>query len=191
LLVFGKIAGEEAAACARAASRGQTDEAERIAAAQATRLHAMLNVEAGARPAAIRDAMTDSMESGVGIYREERALRATCERLADLRTRCRRGILLQDRSRAFNTEWLSAIELVAMLEVAEAMAHSALARRESRGAHMRLDGFETRDDVNFLKHSHALYQGDGPPRIEHAPVTITRSPPRARVYGGEGKQAQL
>jgi len=191
LLVFGKVAGEEAAACARAASRGRTDDAERIASAQATRLLAMLNVEAGARPAAIRDAMMDSMESGVGIYREERGLRATCERLADLRTRCRRGILLQDRSRAFNTEWLSAIELIAMLEVAEAMAHSALARRESRGAHMRLDGFETRDDVNFLKHSDALYQGDDPPRIEHSPVTITKSPPRARVYGGEGKQAQL
>jgi fumarate reductase flavoprotein subunit len=86
---------------------------------------------------------------------------------------------------------LSTIELIGMLGVAEAMAHSALARRESRGAHMRLDGFEARDDVNFLKHSLALYQGEAAPRIEYGPVTITRMPPRARVYGGAGEKAQL
>ncbi len=71
------------------------------------------------------------------------------------------------------------------------MAQSALARRESRGAHMRLDGFETRDDDHFLKHSLAYHAGDAPPRIDYMPVTITRSPPRVRVYGGAGKQAEL
>ena len=45
--------------------------------------------------------------------------------------------------------------------------HSALNRKESRGAHQRLDGFEERDDVNFLKHTLAYYTGDGPPRIEY------------------------
>ena len=77
-----------------------------------------------------------------------------------------------------------------MLEVAEAMAHGALNRRESRGAHMRLD-FEARDDERFLKHSVALHGGAGAPGIEHRPVTITRSAPKARHYGGAGKQAVL
>jgi fumarate reductase flavoprotein subunit len=131
------------------------------------------------------------MEAGVGIYRTADAMSATCAALADLRARCRNGIRLDDHSRAFNTEWLGAIELSGMLEVAEALAHSALARRESRGAHMRLDGFETRDDSAFLAHSLAFRQGTDVPRIEHAPVTITKLPPRARVYGGAGKQVQL
>jgi fumarate reductase flavoprotein subunit len=191
ILVFGNVAGVEAAEMARAAPRDRTGEAERIAEAQAARLLEMLRVEAGARPAAIRDAMMDSMETGIGIYREQATMRATCERLADLRERCRRGLRLDDHSRAYNTEWLSAIELLGMLEVAETMAHSALERRESRGAHQRLDGFEQRDDTNFLAHSIAHSQGDDPPRVEHGAVKITRMPPRARVYGGAGKQAQL
>jgi fumarate reductase flavoprotein subunit len=130
------------------------------------------------------------MEEGVGIYRDAPGISATCAKLADLRGRYRVGVKLDDRSRAFNTEWLTAVELGFMLEVAQAMAHAALNRRESRGAHMRTD-FEARDDVNFLKHSLAHHGGDGPPRIEHRPVTITKSPPRARHYGGEGKQAVL
>ena len=61
------------------------------------------------------------------------------------------------------------------------MAHSALQRRESRGAHQRLDGFEQRDDVNFLKHSQAHYVAGGPPRIDYGPVKITKSQPATRA----------
>ena len=78
-----------------------------------------------------------------------------------------------------------------MLELAEAMAHAALARRESRGAHQRLDGFSTRDDDHFLVHSLALHGGDGPPLIRHEPVHITTSPPRTREYGGAGARVTL
>jgi hypothetical protein len=48
-----------------------------------------------------------------------------------------------------------------------------------------------RDDATFLKHTLAHRTGDGPPRLEYTPVTITKSPPKTRVYGGEGKQAVL
>jgi fumarate reductase flavoprotein subunit len=75
-----------------------------------------------------------------------------------------------------------------MLDVAEAMAHAARARRESRGAHMRLD-FEARDDEHFLAHSLAYRTSGGQPRIDRAPVTITRLPPRSRVYGGAALHA--
>jgi fumarate reductase flavoprotein subunit len=51
--------------------------------------------------------------------------------------------------------------------------------------------FEARDDANFLKHSIAHHGGEGAPRVEHRPVTITKSAPKARHYGGEGKQAVL
>jgi fumarate reductase flavoprotein subunit len=114
-------------------------------------------------------------------------MQATCDTLAGLRARWRAGVRLDDRRRVFNTEWLSAIELGGMLEVAEAMAHAALQRQESRGAHVRLDGFSTRDDARFLVHSLAWHGGDGPPRIGQAPVVITRSPPADPHYGGAGE----
>jgi len=88
------------------------------------------------------------------------------------------------------TEWLLAIELGYQLDVAEAIVHSALNRRESRGSHQRLDGFETRDDENFLKHSLAHYAADGAPRIDYGPVKITKSKPGVRAYGAAGEKAE-
>ncbi|HEX2566789.1 MAG TPA: fumarate reductase (quinol) flavoprotein subunit [Burkholderiales bacterium] len=189
IVVFGRVAGESAAQFALA--QKTTNGISTLAEAKAKPYLAMLNVEKGERLATVRDAMRDTMEAGVGIYRKAGTMQAACERLAELAERYRRGIGLDDRSRAFNTEWLTAIELGFMLDVAQALAHSALNRRESRGAHVRLDGFEARDDVNYLKHTLAGYAGNGSPRISYMPVNITRSKPEARVYGGAGKQAVL
>ena len=68
-----------------------------------------------------------------------------------------------------------------MLEIGEAIAHSALARTESRGSHQRTD-HPARDDDGFLRHSLA-YRGEGDPTIDYKEVTITRWPPSERVYG--------
>ncbi len=191
LLVFGSVAGVGAAEHGRdAPGRGEAG-VRRLAESSAQRLSGLLTVTRGERLATLRGEMTDSMESGVGIYRREATLKAACNALAELRERYRAGLQLDDRGRCFNTEWLGVIELGFALEVAEAMAHSALERRESRGAHMRLDGYESRDDANFMKHSLAYFNGDGPPRIGHMPVTITRSPPGSRSYGGSGTKAEM
>ena len=189
IVVFGKVAGESAAEYASSPSPLGGNIREKAKGAEGQVL-AMLKNDKGERLATLRDEMRDSIEAGVGIYRDEAGIRATCAKLAELRERYRRGVKLDDRRRAFNTEWLTAIELGFMLEVAAALAHGALERRESRGAHMRLD-FEARDDANFLKHTLAHRSGDGAPRIEHQSVTITKSKPKARHYGGEGKQAVL
>ncbi len=185
IVVFGKVAGDAAAGYALSGSfqKGPPNVAEEG-------LTSLLSNDKGERLAVLRDEMRDTMEENVGIYRDEPGLRAACAKLATLRERYRRGVRLDDRSRAFNTEWLTALELGFALEVAEAMAHGALARRESRGAHMRLD-FEARNDDAFLKHTLARHAGHAAPRIEHQPVTITRSRPRERHYGGEGKKATL
>ena len=100
-------------------------------------------------------------------------------------------VRIDDHSLAFNTDWLTTLELGYSLEVAQAMAHSALQRKESRGAHQRLDGYTERDDAQFMKHSLAHYTGDGAPDITLQPVVITKSQPRARVYGGAGKKAEM
>jgi fumarate reductase flavoprotein subunit len=191
IVVFGKVAGLRAAMYARDAASGDPGPIRRQAEASAERLLAMLGQETGDRVATLRDALGDCMEKGVGIFRLASGMQAACDTVAELRARYRQGIRLDDRNRAFNTEWLAAIELGFMLEVGEAMAHSALQRKESRGAHVRLDEYTTRDDAQYLAHTLAHRTGDGPPSISYAPVVITTSPPKTRHYGGAGQQAVL
>ena len=188
IVVFGKVAGE------RAAEFALTARPVRDTTGLATQaFDGCLRLFAGGkggRIAALRDAMRDALEDGVGIYRSEEGLAAACATLGELRERYAAGVRIDDRNRAYNTEWLSAIELGYMLDVALAMADSARARRESRGAHMRLD-FAARDDTAFLAHTLVQPDASGLPRVAYAPVTITRSPPRQRVYGEGTAQAVL
>ena len=67
-----------------------------------------------------------------------------------------------------------------MLDCAETIVAGAIVRKESRGAHTRTD-YPERDDKNWLQHTLVTLQG-GEPRIDYAPVTITRWQPQARTY---------
>jgi fumarate reductase flavoprotein subunit len=192
IVVFGSAAGRASAEYVSSAARRDGAALRRQAEAASNALLGMLRIEQGERVAVLREEMMDSMETGCGIYRNGADLAATCDKLARLRERYARGVVLTDRSRTFNTEWMTSIELGFMLDVAEAVVHSALQRKESRGAHMRNDGFEARDDENFLRHSLAHYAGAGaPPKISYSPVTITKSKPKVRVYGGAGQKVEL
>ncbi|MBT8059744.1 MAG: succinate dehydrogenase/fumarate reductase flavoprotein subunit, partial [Gammaproteobacteria bacterium] len=97
------------------------------------------------------------------------------------------GIEVHDKSNVFNTDLQQALELRNMLDLAETITEASLQRRESRGAHQRLD-YSERDDEQFLKHSLAFRRSDDRPRIEWLDVTITKSQPGVRDYSGE-KQA--
>jgi fumarate reductase flavoprotein subunit len=130
--------------------------------------------------AGIRVDMNKTMEEGAGIYRSEESLRRTCDALRQLKQRYQQAGIA-DKSNSFNTELIAALELGFLLDAAEAVAFSALARQESRGSHQRTD-FPRRDDQRYLKHSLA-YRTDGDPRIEYLDVVITRWPPAERVYG--------
>jgi fumarate reductase flavoprotein subunit len=188
LIVFGKVAGLEAAAYAKSVAHGPEATLAALAAGTEARAVALTSREGRReRIATLRREMAQSMEEGCGIYRTAATMQATCDKLAELKQRYR-GIRLDDTSKAWNTEWLLAIELGYLLDVAQAMAHSALERRESRGSHQRLDGYEQRDDANYLKHTLALYHGDDAPRIEYGPVKITTSQPGTRAYGAAGEQ---
>ncbi len=182
LLVFGARAGRVAARFATehpeldiiSLEKQGADEQERIA-------KNFIRKEGGSeRTATLRQEMTKTMESGAGIYRSEASLKETGNKLTELRDRFR-NILVEDRSLTFNTELTSVLELDFMLDIAQTIAHSALARTESRGSHQRTDCPE-RNDQKFLKHSLAFCT-DGPPRIEYKDVVITRWPPAERVYG--------
>jgi fumarate reductase flavoprotein subunit len=190
LSVFGKVAGESATHFAR--TTPPHDSAALLKLAEAAALPAQqLRAQAGSeRVTDIRREMAMTMEEGCGIYRLHDSMQATCDKLAELKIRFQQ-VHIEDKSTVWNSEWLLAIELGYQLDVAEAIAHSALHRRESRGAHQRLDGFEERDDVNFLKHSLAHYQGSAAPTMTYGDVKITRSPPRVRAYGAAGEAAEL
>jgi len=133
----------------------------------------------------IRKEMMDTMEEGAGIYRTEEGIKKTCDKIEDLRKRFA-NIAVDDKSSVYNTNRLQALELEAMLMVAQTMAEGALARKESRGAHQRLD-FTERDNSNFLKHTLTYYQGDDKPRIDYLDVVITKSQPGVRDYSGDKK----
>ncbi|PKF61232.1 fumarate reductase (quinol) flavoprotein subunit [Psychromonas sp. psych-6C06] len=188
LAVFGQLAGEQAAEYAKANKHEKITPIKKQAEAVMQRTHALLNSNGTEKMADIRQEMGDSMEEGVGIYRTKESMQATIDKLAELKERYK-NIHIADKSSVFNTEFLYAIELGYLLDTAEAMAHSALLREESRGSHQRIDGFEARDDEKFLKHSLAYYQQDKAPKIAYSDVTITKSQPAVRAYGAAGDQS--
>ena len=190
LIVFGKVAGVEAAKFAKSVAISNPAAIEKQAEAARTRALGVVTRSGGnERLAVLRTEMAQSMENGCGIYRLQSDMQATCDKLRELRGRYK-NLKIDDHSKVYNTEWLLAIELGYLLEVAEAIVYSALNRKESRGSHQRLDGYEQRDDVNFLKHSLAYYTGDGVPRIEYQDVKITKSKPGTRAYGAAGEKAE-
>ncbi len=185
LLVFGARAGKAAARYARehrqkpglaAGPEAQAeDERRRI------RREFIEKQKGSQRIAGLRNELHQSMESGAGIFRTEESLRATGNVLADLHQRYN-DLLIDDRSNCYNTDLIAALELRNLLDVASAVLHSALERRESRGSHQRTD-HPKRDDAKFLRHTLA-YRAEGQaPRIEYLPVVITRWPPAERTYG--------
>ncbi|AFE56677.1 MULTISPECIES: fumarate reductase (quinol) flavoprotein subunit [Rahnella] len=188
LVVFGRMAGEKAAERAvEAKDTGNSAALEAQVRDIENRVAALMAQEGDESWAAIRDEMGLAMEEGCGIYRTTELMQKTIDKLAELKERFKR-VKIQDTSSVFNTDLLYTIELGHGLEVAECMAHSAINRRESRGAHQRLDeGCTERDDVNFLKHTLAFYQPDSAPRLEYGDVKITTLPPAKRVYGGESE----
>jgi fumarate reductase flavoprotein subunit len=173
--------GKQAAEDALEARPPVESSLSRLAQAEQDRLvSAYLAKEGGReRVAAVRRDMQRAMEAGAGIYRTEESLKEATEEMSRLKDRYR-DVALDDRSRAFNTEVVAALELENMLDVAETVVRSGLERRESRGSHTRRDHPE-RNDERFAKHSLALATPEGA-RIEYRDVTITRWPLAERTY---------
>ena len=182
IIVFGARSGRAAAQYVEGRELPGADTLDQMAKEEKRRIEEkFLKPNNGTeRIANIRRDMQLAMERGIGIYRTEEVMKETCEAIRALQQRFDQ-VQLDDLSSVFNTELIAALELGYMLDVAEALAHSALQREESRGSHARED-FETRDDERFLQHSMAYQTPEGPPRIEYLPVTITRWQPEERKY---------
>ncbi|MGC2517678.1 MAG: fumarate reductase (quinol) flavoprotein subunit [Burkholderiales bacterium] len=187
ILVFGRRAALSAAAYLRS-RQPKSNESAAAARAQAaqSRIRAFFeNTNATESISGLRREMMTTMEQNAGIYRSGEGLTEACGKLAELRRRYA-GIELHDKTNVYNTDLLQALELGCMLDCAEAVTMSALQRKESRGAHQRLD-FTSRDDGNYLKHSLAWYRPKESPRVDYLDVVITKSPPGVRDYSGARK----
>ena len=186
LLVFGKSAAMSAIEHMKGLPAPNKAALEARAEESQARVRALFQrTDGNESMSGLRKEMMDTMEKNAGLYREEVGLKEAVAKIAELRQRYNK-IVLHDKSNVFNTDLFQVLELGSMLDCAEALVVSALARKESRGAHQRLDYVE-RDDKTFLRHSMAYYQGQSAPRLDYLDVVITKSPPGVRDYSGDHK----
>jgi succinate dehydrogenase / fumarate reductase flavoprotein subunit len=179
-LVFGERAGRKAAEQAGKGKEtlGKTIFLERQGAFQSG-LEEIFGRKAEEPTFLIRNEMKALMTSRVGIFREESGLLTAREKIQELKRRFLKTGLKQ-KSLAFNSEFVQYWELEGMLHLAEAIVEGALARKESRGSHFRLD-YPKRDDEHWLRHTLAFKTTEGV-RLDYKNVSVTAYPPRERIY---------
>ncbi len=177
-LVFGAVAGEEAAKYALSKSLPELPQ-EKISAEEERIFDGLMGSEGDEKVPVIRDEMRRIMSSKVWVFRNGDQLTDALKELRNLKKRFN-SVGIEDKGKTFNTGLVEALQLDFTLDLAEVTIAGALKRTESRGAHSRLD-HPKRDDDNWLKHTLAHYTKEGP-RLSYFPVTITKWPPGARAY---------
>lgn len=177
-LVFGTVAGEEAAKYALSNSFREIPR-EKILTEERRVFDEILGREGDERVSVIRDEMRRIMSEKMWVFRKGDELESALKELRNLKERFK-NIRVEDKGRTFNTGLVAALQLDFTLDLAEVTIAGALPRTESRGAHSRPD-YPKRDDENWLKHTLAYYTKEGP-RLEYIPVTITKWPPAVRAY---------
>ncbi|MFF5843526.1 succinate dehydrogenase flavoprotein subunit [Streptomyces massasporeus] len=180
--VFGKRAGIAAAEYAQKAEFVELPEnPAELVIEQVERLRDATGTE---RVSELRRELQETMDANVMVFRTEQTIKTAVEKIAELRERYR-NVSIQDKGKRFNTDLLEAVELGNLLDLAEVMAVSALARKESRGGHYRED-YPNRDDVNFMRHTMAYREvgadGSETVRLDYKPVVQTRYQPMERKY---------
>jgi succinate dehydrogenase / fumarate reductase flavoprotein subunit len=179
LLVFGKHAGLRAAEYA-CQSQFQTLPKD-VADFALEQLDSLRRCKGeGERVSTIAEEMKEVMMEHVGVFRTAEGMQQALTKLRELKERFR-NLKLDDCGKVFNTELLNAWEIGNLLDLALVTTASALARKESRGAHARED-YPKRDDKNWLKHTLAWLREDGEVKLRYKPVVITKYPPKERTY---------
>jgi succinate dehydrogenase / fumarate reductase, flavoprotein subunit len=178
IVVFGRRAGINAAEHA-ARTPDFAELGDDPAADLRRHLAGLLDNAQGERAAATRSDLQVNMDDKAMVYRTEVTLKEMADLIEAFKERYAR-VWVQDKSRRFNTDLVETVELGFLLDLAETLVASALARTESRGAHFRED-FPTRDDATWMRHTLAS-RGDGEVTLAYKPVTVTRYQPMERKY---------
>ncbi len=177
-ITFGKRSGRHAAEWALANTTVTVPEG--IVSDTERELKELLDRTEGERPWRIREELGQTMHENFGVFRREEQMLEQQEIVAGLRERFER-VVVEDKGDVFNSDLTQALELGFLLELADCMVVSGLARKESRGAHARPHDYPDRDDANYMKHTIVRWIADHPV-LDWKPVTMTKWQPQERKY---------
>lgn len=181
LVVFGRAAGMHIETMLRQGIQQRSASESDIEQAL-SRLNRLNTTTSGESVAEVRTDLQTIMQNHFGVFRRGDFMRDGIEKLKALRERVA-NINLADKSNAFNTARIEALELENLFEVAEATAIAAETRTESRGAHAR-DDFQERDDENWLCHSlyFPITKSVSKRAVNFSPKTVEKFEPKVRTY---------
>ncbi len=178
-IVFGERSGTHAAAATKDMEYVNFD-VDAVVKREQERLQSMLDrPQNGDRVASVRLGLGQSMNKNLAVYRDQAGMEETLRDLVGLRERYA-TVPVDNKGRVFNTDLVFALELGFLLDCGEALAVSALDRKDSRGAQSRTD-YPDRDDENWMKHI-VVTKSEGEPEISYLPVSITQWTPEERKY---------
>ena len=165
LIVFGKRAGEYAAAFAREHGQARLDEAA-LARVEDAALAPFERGDRGENPYKVQSDLQDTMQSLVGIVRIESEMRQAIDALEGYKARSTRVGVTGNRD--YHAGWHTCLDLRNLLTVSEAIARSAIERRESRGGHFREDHPEKH--AEFAGINIMVRQAGGAMQVSHVPI---------------------
>lgn len=180
-LIFGRRSGEHAAQRALGMPMPSASAGEATLRRDADQIEEIIErPKDGRRVSAIKDELGTMMNKNVAVFRDEDGLQNAHEVIRRLKEEAETA-WIDDRGTVFNQDVLGALELGFLLDTAEATVLGAIERKESRGAQFRTD-FPDRNDDDWLKHITVSRNGDDVPKVDYAPVTITKWQPEERKY---------
>jgi len=181
-VVFGKLAGQEIGKAFLASGYDRKEAKKAVLESlhrENERIKTLLARKSGVKMHSLRDELRKTMFEYFGVFREGKKMEKGLEKLLQLKNRFS-DVYINNKSREFNYALIYALELEGLFDIGEAVARGAIARKESRGSHSRVD-YPQRDDNNFLHHT--LYRlKKGNPVLESLPVRIRKFPVKERVY---------
>ncbi|MGE0243095.1 MAG: succinate dehydrogenase/fumarate reductase flavoprotein subunit [Nitrososphaeraceae archaeon] len=179
-IVWGKITGEQAAQFAIEKKGNSINISNDQVRMEEKRIFdGIFRGRGEVNPYEVRKELTDTMDEKSYVFRSEDQLIAGLKKIRELKVSTWKHV--DDQSKEYNTNFTNVMEIDAMLRTAEVVLMGAINRKESRGAHSRID-YPKRDDVNFLKHTLAYYNSENEPIMSWHPIIFTRYGPVERKY---------